>query len=78
MRVTTVVLSFLAALLVTAAALVYIPAYIGQSRIYPEGPPDQAVAETKAYQSYGSVAQGNVGSDPNHQRYYSESEGWTY
>ena len=85
MRVATVVLSLLVALLVTAAALIYIPAYVGQSRIYPETGSRHTGPQARAYHSYGYEPQADTrrlaevaGADPNHQRYYSESEGWTY
>jgi hypothetical protein len=85
MRVATVVLSFLVALSVAAAGLVVIPGYIGQNRIYPEAAPDDSTPGSRPYRSYGNqqakpdtVRLAGADSDPNHQRYYSESEGWTY
>jgi hypothetical protein len=73
MRLITLVLSFLVILVLTGMAMTYVPAYVGQQRIYVQGVEDSA-PEARPYQSYGSVAV----SDPNHQRYYSESEGWTW
>jgi hypothetical protein len=86
MRIATVLLSSLVALLVTATALVYIPARIGQNRIYPEAAPDDSMPQSRPYRSYGyqdqpkpdSVRLAGADSDSNPQRYYSESEGWTY
>ncbi len=82
MRLVTLLLSFLVILLLTGMALTYVPAYVGQQRIYVQGGED-STPEVRGYQSYG-YASGSLGtpgdrnaaSDPN--RYYSETEGWTY
>ena len=73
MRLVTLVLSFLVILALTGMAMTYVPAYIGQQRIYVQGPQDSTPA-ARPYQSYGYAS----AADPNHQRYYSESEGWTW
>jgi hypothetical protein len=82
MRLVTLVLSFLVMLVLTGMALTYVPAYVGQSRIYVQGAED-STPEARPYQSYGyasagsdTLGQGATASDPN--RYYSQSEGWTY
>ena len=72
MRFMTLLLSFLVLLALTAMAMTYVPAYVGQSRIYVQA--EDSTPEARPYRSYGSVAV----ADPNYQRYYSESEGWTY
>jgi hypothetical protein len=73
MRVVTLVLSFLVMLVLTAIALSYVPGYVGQRRIYVQSLAD-STPEAKPYYSYGNLTV----ADPNHQRYYSETEGWTY
>jgi hypothetical protein len=85
MRILSLVCSFLVTVSLTAMALTYVPAYVGEDRIYVQGLPDSTPAP-KPYHAYGSpentgpdsarTADGEL--DPNHQRYYSESEGWTY
>ncbi len=82
MRLVTLLLSFLVILLLTGMALTYVPAYVGQHRIYVQAPED-STPEVRGYQSYGYASgtldtrgNRNAASDPN--RYYSETEGWTY
>jgi hypothetical protein len=85
MRVASIVFSFVVTLSLTAAALTYVPRHIGQQRIYVEGSSDSS-PEPQPYRSYGYEGNPNPDSapitsgdsDPYHQRYYSESEGWTY
>jgi hypothetical protein len=70
MRNLGLVFSFLVTLSLVAAALSYVPGYVGQQRIYVgrhQGNTDRDTART---------APGD--SDPYYQRYYSESQGWTY
>ena len=73
MRAVTLVLSFLVMLVLTAMALTYVPGYVGQRRIYVQSLAD-STPEARAYYSYCSAG----APDPYHQRYYSETEGWTY
>jgi hypothetical protein len=77
MRIVTLVLSFLVILLLTGMALTYVPSYIGQQRIYVQA---DSTSEVRPYYSYGQASPevGAGAADPYHQRYYSESEGWTY
>ncbi len=84
MRILGLVFSFTVTLSLTALALTYVPAYVGQSRIYVEGLED-STSNPQPYHSYGSSdstsldsTPGSPESDPNHQRYYSATEGWTY
>jgi hypothetical protein len=84
MRIMGLVFSFMVTLSLTALALTYVPAYVGQNRIYVQSPAD-STSDHQAYQSYGFSANASADSslaatrsDPHHQRYYSASEGWTY
>ena len=84
MRIMALVLSFTVTLSLTALALTYVPAYVGQSRIYVQGSEDSTSGH-QAYHSYGSADSASLDStpaspepDPYHQRYYSATEGWTY
>lgn len=84
MRIMGLVFSFTVTLSLTALALTYVPAYVGQSRIHVQGPED-STAVHQPYHSYGSSDSASLDStpagpepDPYHQRYYSATEGWTY
>jgi hypothetical protein len=83
MRVVGLVFSLLVTVSLTAMALTYVPDYVGQQRIRVQGSSD-SFPGPKPYHSYGSRGNTNpdtaqtAKSDPHHQRYYSESEGWTY
>jgi hypothetical protein len=85
MRLASLVFSFLVTLSLTALALTYVPGHIGQQRIHVPGRPDSS-PNPQPYRSYGHSGNTNPDSargangefDPYHQRYYSESEGWTY
>ncbi|HZN99184.1 MAG TPA: hypothetical protein VFB61_15730 [Gemmatimonadales bacterium] len=84
MRIMALVFSFTVTLSLTALALTYVPAYVGQSRIYVQGSEDSTSVH-QAYHSYGSSDSASRDSapaspepDPYHQRYYSATEGWTY
>ena len=85
MRFGSLVFSFLLTLSLTALALFYVPRYIGQQRIYVSGSLNSSPTN-QAYRSYGysdhtgpeSAPVPLRDSDPSDQRYYSESEGWTY
>ena len=85
MRILSLVCSFLVTVSLTAMALTYVPGYLGEDRIYVQGRPD-STPDPKPYHAYGSLGNtdpdtaraANDELDPNHQRYYSESEGWTY
>jgi hypothetical protein len=85
MRVGVLVLSLLVTLSVAAVALTYLPGYVGQHRIYVQSYRDSS-RDHKPYHSYGylrdtnpDTARAGIGNrDPYRQRYYSESEGWTY
>ena len=70
MRILGLVFGLLAALTMVAAALAYVPGYVGQRRIYVRDYPG------KIHPSSARAAAAVP--DPNVQRYYSESEGWTY
>jgi hypothetical protein len=84
MRLMGLVVSFLVTLSLAALALTYVPEYLGR-RIYVQGRSGIS-SDHQSYHSYGhrgntnpdtaGIATGDL--DPNHQRYYSESEGWTY
>ena len=85
MRIVVLVLSFLVTVSVAAMALTYVPRYVGQHRIYVQGRAGSS-SDHQPYHSYGylgttvpDTARADSGAlDPHHQRYYSESEGWTY
>jgi hypothetical protein len=85
MRILSLVFSFLVTVSVTALALSYVPDYVGQQRIYVQAASD-STPDPKPYRAYGdtgvadpdSSATASAELDPYHQRYYSESEGWTY
>ena len=85
MRIIVLVFSFVATLSLAALALTYVPSYLGQQRIYVQGRPGFS-SEHQPYHSYGHLGHTNPDTagtatgdlDPYHQRYYSESEGWTY
>jgi hypothetical protein len=70
MRNLGLVFSFLVTLSLVAVALTYVPGYVGQQRIYVQGDPRNTDRDT------ARTAPGDP--DPDHQRYYSQSEGWTY
>ena len=84
MRIIVLVFSLLATLSLAALALTYVPGYLRQP-IYVQGRSGFS-PDYQPYHSYGrpgdthpdkaGTATGYF--DPNHQRYYSESEGWTY
>ena len=85
MRVLGLVFSLTVTLALTALALAYVPAHVGKQRIYVQerwvNSPDH-----KPYHTYGKLGSTDrdtaptttIEPDPYHQRYYSESEGWTY
>ena len=81
MRVVGVVFSSVVTLSFTALALTYVPRHIGQQRIYVQDHSGSDPA-LKGYRSYGypgdTARTATDESDPYHQRYYSESEGWSY
>jgi hypothetical protein len=71
MRIAGLVFSSIVTFSVAAMVLTYVPGYVGQDRIYVQGhhgnvQPDSARRATVH------------NSDSTLQRYYSESEGWTY
>ena len=70
MRNAGLVFSFLVTLSLVAVALTYVPAYVGQQRIYVQGDPGNTDRE--------SARTAPANPDPYYQRYYSESQGWTY
>jgi hypothetical protein len=70
MRIVSLVFSFLVTVSLTAMALTYLPRYVGQQRIHVQG----RLASTNPDTARSISAEW----DPYHQRYYSESEGWTY
>jgi hypothetical protein len=84
MRIMGLVLSLLATLSLAAWALTYVPGYLRQP-IYVQGRSGSSL-DHQPYHSYGHSRHANPGTaetvtgdlDPYHQRYYSESEGWTY
>jgi hypothetical protein len=85
MRILSLVFSFLVTLSLTAMALTYVPEYVGQQRIYVQGGSDSTPIP-QPYHAYGDLGNADPDSaqtangdmDQYHQRYYSESEGWTY
>jgi hypothetical protein len=70
MRIAGLVFSSIATFSIAAAVLTYVPSYVGQNRIYVHGSTANINSDSSRTDS------GNV--DPDHQRYYSETEGWTY
>jgi hypothetical protein len=84
MRIAGLVFGFIATLSVTAAALAYVPAYVGQHRIYVQdslSPQDQRPYHEYGYSGNTTPDSGRTATgkpDPYHQRYYSQTEGWTY
>ena len=71
MRIAGLVFSSIVTFSVAAMVLTYVPGYVGQHRIYVQGHhgnthPDSARSAAVHH------------SDSTLQRYYSESEGWTY
>ena len=74
MRLTSLVLSFLVTLALAALVLTYVPGYIGQHRIYVHGASVNTYRDTTNHSARTAVDH----SDPSLQRYYSETEGWTY
>jgi len=70
MRLTSLVLSFLVTLALAALVLTYVPGYIGQNRIYVQGHSGEAHPNSARSASHYA--------DSSLQRYYSETEGWTY
>ena len=84
MRNAGLVFSFLVTLSLVAAALTYVPGYVGQQRIYVQGHRRSASDDT-LYQIARHLASTDRDTartapdpDPYHRRYYSQSEGWTY
>jgi hypothetical protein len=85
MRIVSLVFSFLVTVSLAAMALTYVPDYVGQQRVHVQSGSDSS-PDPQPYHSYGSQANTKQDttqaaikeSDPYHQRYYSESEGWTY
>jgi hypothetical protein len=85
MRIVSLVFSFLVTVSLAAMALTYVPNYVGQQRIYVQGG-SHSSPDPMPYHSYGSQGSTNRDTaqaaseewDPYHQRYHSESEGWTY
>jgi len=85
MRGVGLVLSLLVTVSVAAVALTYVPGYVGQHRIYIQGRLSSSPDATP-YHAYGYLGKSDADTaravsadlDPYHQRYYSESEGWTY
>ena len=71
MRIVGLVLTLLVTLSMAAAALTYVQGRTGQDRIYVQGHPGSSPSPSSRLIATGST-------DPYHQRYYSESEGWTY
>jgi hypothetical protein len=85
MRNVRLVFSFLVTLSLVAVALTYLPGYVGQHRIHVQGhrrsTSDHAPYHTARYlgntdRDTARTAPGDP--DPYFQRYYSQSEGWTY
>ena len=74
MRVSSLVFSFLVTLALAVLVLTYVPGYIGQQRIYVHGAAVNTNRDTTKDTTRIAVAD----SDPSLQRYYSETEGWTY
>jgi hypothetical protein len=74
MRLSSLVFSFLVTLSLAALVLTYVPGYIGQHRIYVHG----ASVNTNRDTTKDTTLTVAVDSDPSLQRYYSETEGWTY
>ena len=85
MRIVGLVFSFLVTVSLAVMVLTYLSDYVGRQRIYVQGGSDSS-PDPQPYQSYASQGNSNRDtaqasseeSDPYHQRYYSESEGWTY
>jgi hypothetical protein len=71
MRIAGLVFSSIVTFSVAAGVLTYVPGYVGQQRIYVRGHHGNTHPD-----SARSVAVHQ--SDSTLQRYYSESEGWTY
>lgn len=69
MRNAGFVFSFLVTLSLIAMALAYVPGYVGQQRIY---------VGYLGYTDRHTARSAPSDPDPYHQRYYSQSEGWTY
>jgi hypothetical protein len=85
MRILGLVLTLLVTLSMAAAALTYVQDYTGQNRIYFDGhrpsSPGHGPYSNSRYRrdttpDIGRTVRGNL--DPYLQRYYSQSEGWTY
>lgn len=70
MRIAGLVFSSIVTFSVAAGVLTYVPGYVGQHRIYVQG--------HRANTHPDSVRSAVHNSDSSLQRYYSESEGWTY
>ena len=70
MRIAGLVFSSIATFSIAAAVLTYVPSYVGQNRIYVHG------RTARIHPDSSRTDSGYV--DPDHQRYYSETEGWTY
>ena len=71
MRIVRLVFALLVTLSMAAAALTYVQGRTGQDRIYVRGYPGSSPSPSSRLIATGST-------DPYQQRYYSESEGWTY
>jgi hypothetical protein len=70
MRIAGLVFSSIVTFSLAAAVLTYVPGYVGQQRINVQG------RSANIHSDSARTDSGDV--DQNHQRYYSESEGWTY
>ena len=81
MRVLSLIFSFLVTVSLAAVTLAYMPGYVGQQRIYVHGhqgsPPDHAPYHNGT-NSTDTALTAPANRDPYLQRYYSQSEGWTY
>ena len=71
MRIVGLVFALLVTLSMAAAALTYVQGRTGQDRIYVQGHPSSSPSPSSRLTATSST-------DPYQQRYYSESEGWTY
>ena len=71
MRILGLVFALLVTLSMAAAALTYVQGRTGQDRIYVQGHPRSSPSPSSRLTATGNT-------DPYQQRYYSESEGWTY
>jgi hypothetical protein len=85
MRIVGLVFSLLVTLLMAAVTLTYVQGYVGQHRIYVQGrwrsSPDHSPHNNSSHLSDTNPDTGRAATgypDPYLQRYYSQSEGWTY